>query len=119
MVTAQQFQLVAGQSVPRSWSTVRFWRSLGAGCYCLWGFPESPAAQLIERVQALGGSVERAGHCATAPGYRWVTFQASPALAASLALRFPAPRGATPLLVTGKGTLGKRRGARVLVQSQV
>jgi hypothetical protein len=119
MLTVQQFQLVAGQSVPRSWSTVRFWRSLGAGCYCLWGFPASQSAQAIARVQALGGQVERAGHCATAPGYRWVTFQASPALAASLALRFPAPVGATPLLVTGKGALGKRRGARVLVQAQV
>ena len=119
MVTVHQFQLVAGQSVPRSWSSVRFWRSLGAGCYCLWGFPASGAEQAIARVQALGATVERAGTCSTAPGYRWVTFQASPALAASLALRFPAPSGATPLLVTGKGTLGKRRGARVLVQSQV
>lgn len=119
MLTSQQFSLVIGSRVPRSWSGVRFWRSLGAGCFCLWGVPVGGSAQAIERLQAQGAVVERAGECSTAPGYRWVTFQASPELAAKLALWFPAPSGATPLLVTGKGTLGKRRGARVVVQSLV
>lgn len=77
------------------------------------------SAQVIARLQAQGAVIERAGECSTAPGYRWVTFQASPALAAKLSLWFPAPSGATPLLVTGKGTLGKRRGARVLAQALV
>jgi hypothetical protein len=117
MLTSHQFSLVVGAKVPRSWAGVRFWRSLGAGCYCLWGFPVAGSAQAIERLQVLGCVVERAGECSTAPGFRWVTFQATPAAAAKLALWFPAPSGATPLLVTGKGTLGKRRGARVLVQS--
>ncbi len=119
MFTRQQFSLVSGAKVPRSWASVRFWRSLGAGCYCLWGIPVNGSAQAIERLQAQGATIEQAGECSSAPGYRWVTFQASPELAAKLALWFPAPSGATPLLVTGKGTLGKRRGARVLVQSAV
>lgn len=119
MLTSHQFSLVSGAKVPRSWSRVRFWRSFGAGCYCLWGFPVANSSQVVERLQAQGVVVARAGECSTAPGYGWVTFQASPALAAKLALWFPAPSGATPLLVTGKGALGKRRGARVLVQPLV
>lgn len=119
MLTRQQFELVTGVSVRVTWRHARFWRSLGRGCYCLWGFPIEHSSQSISRLQVLGAVIEQAGECSTAPGYRWVTFQASPALAAKLALRFPAPSGATPLLVTGKGTLGKRRGARVLTQPSV
>ncbi|MBE9157883.1 hypothetical protein IQ265_13765 [Nodosilinea sp. LEGE 06152] len=117
MLTSHQFSLVVGASVPRSWQHVRFYQSIGQGGYCLWGFPAASSAATIARVQQLGGVVTCAGECASAPGFRWVHFTASPSLAAQFALKFHAPVGATPLLVTGKGTLGKRRGARVLVQS--
>ena len=76
-------------------------------------------AYVQARFTHLGCTIQGWGACSQAPTLGWVHFTGPQSVAAALSLQFPAPSGATPLLVTGKGALGKRRGARVLVQAQV
>jgi hypothetical protein len=117
--TSHQLALVVGRPVPLSWRHTRFYQSIAAGGYCLHGFPVAELAYVQARFTHLGCTIQGWGACSQAPTLGWVHFTGPQSVAAALSLQFPAPSGATPLLVTGKGALGKRRGARVLVQAQV
>ncbi|MEA5447976.1 hypothetical protein VB780_05305 [Leptolyngbya sp. CCNP1308] len=116
MLTRHQFSLVVGARVPRSWRHVRFWRSQGAGCFCLWGIPSAAAAPVSARLVSQGAYALGGGACSTFPGHSFITFQCPAATAARLALLFPCPAGSSPVVVSGSGVPGSRVGSRSVVQ---
>ena len=109
-LTSAQFNLVRGVKVPLTWRMVRFYQSTSQGGYCLSGFPVRFHASVSSRLQAMGCTIQRSG--TTGKGaLGWVHFSASHPVAAKLSLMFAAPQGATPLVVTGSASIGKRKGS--------
>ena len=84
----------------------------------LMGFPAHLIYRVATRLEALGCEIYREGSLLNqVEGY--MVFSGPERLIAKLALQFPAPIGVpSRIYITGKGKLGKRRGARVLVQAQ-
>lgn len=115
-VTSAQLSAITGCQLRLNWRHARFYQSLSKGGYVLHGFPVSYQAYVNHRLTVQGASIISSGRAIDNAALAWVHFSGSPQLAAKLALLFAAPKGATPLFITGKASIGKRMGARTVRQ---